>query len=151
MPVAKQEKEYTTIFLGSYEKIVKGQKYTQRVFSRVEVKVANQLGVKGSPGGERVIRKIKKGTAAGAQYASYQLGTRGKGYTLGFLQIGASSDIATKTRNSGYKGTKIPVPSGTPLSVVARFAQTLKVKPQKITTPKGVTFYLNNSKNSQGK
>jgi hypothetical protein len=148
----KVKKEYTTIKIGEYESTTKkAGKHIRKVFSRIDKKVAAALGVTGKDGGERIIRKIKKGRAAGAQYADYQLGTKGKGYGLKFLNAGISSDIATKTRNLNTAITTIPLPAGTPLKIVAKFAQTLKRKPIAIVTPKGKTHYLNNSKNSQGK
>lgn len=152
MATTKKKKVYTTIKIGEYEVTTKvAGKHTRKVYSRIDQDVATRLGLKGSPAGEKIIRNIKKGRAAGAKYASYQLGTRGKGYKLGFLALGNSSDTATKSNNLKYKLTNIPVPAGTPMIVVAKFAQTLKTKPQKIVSPKGRTFYLNNSANSQGK
>jgi hypothetical protein len=148
---AKVPKEYVTVFIGSQTKVVNKKVIVTKVYSRLDAKVATKLGAKGLPGGVKLIRKVLKGAAAGSTYEVYQLGSRGKGYKLGFLNVANSSDLASKTRNAGYRGVNIPVPSGTPLSVIAQFAQTLKPKPQKIITPKGGTFYLNNSANSQGK
>jgi hypothetical protein len=151
MATKRKKKNYVTIKIGEYEVTTKAAgKHMRKVYSRVDETVAAKLGVKGKPEGERIIRKIRKGRAAGAQYAAYALGVRGKGYGLGFLALGNSSDVASKSTNLKYKPINIPVPSGTPLAVVAKFAAKLKSKPQKIVTPKGRTFYLNNSKNSQG-
>jgi hypothetical protein len=147
----KIPKEYTTVFIGSQTKVVNKKVVVTKVYSRLDVKVAQELGIKGMSGGQKFIRKVLKGAAAGSTYEVYQQGVRGKGYGLSFLNASNSSDLKTKTRNAGFRTIKIPVPSGTPLSVMAQFAQTLKKKPQKIITPKGGTFYLNNSANSQGR
>jgi hypothetical protein len=156
--------EYTTIKIGEYEVTTKKLgKHKRKVYSRVPKATAAKLGVKGNDQGERIITKIKKGRAAGAQYASYQLGVKGKGYKFGLLKVGSTTgpSQASGAGPSGagsrgvasltYDMVSIPVPSGTPVSVMAKFNSTLKRKAQKIVTPGGRTHYLNNSKNSQGK
>jgi hypothetical protein len=144
----KKKLEYTTVKIGDYEVTTKAQgKHIRKVYARVQKKVATELGLKGNDAGERIIRKIKKGRAAGAQYASYQLGTKGKGIGLKFLGAAKSSDTASKTRNLTSHTVNIPLPAGVPLKVMAKFAQTLKSKPVAMVT-RGRTYYF---KNSQGK
>jgi hypothetical protein len=158
--------EYTTIKIGEYEATTKKLgKHKRKVYSRVPKATAVKLGVKGNDQGEKIITKIKKGRAAGAQYASYQLGVKGKGYKFGLLKVGSTTGPAAVpgsgagptgaaskgTASLTYDMVSIPVPSGTPAHVMAKFNATLKRKAQKIVTPGGRTLYLNNSKNSQGK
>jgi hypothetical protein len=147
----KTKKEYTSIKIGEYEVTVKGVKKKRVVVSRVDVKVAAALGVKGSPDGIKTTRTIKKGAAAGAKIETYQQGTKGKGYGLKFVDLAGSSDLASKTGNTKSRIVKVPVASGVPLAVVAKFANSLKKKPQSLVTPAGVTVYLNTSKTSQGR
>jgi hypothetical protein len=152
MAATKKRINYTTIKIGEYEVTTKGQKHMRKVFSRVPVETATRLGVKHNPDGEKIIRKIKKGTATGAQYAAYVLGVRGKGYRLTFLKAGAKTGSdATSGRLISNNNIRIPTPTGTPLHVIAAFVAKLKTKPTKIITPKGESYWLNNSARSQGK
>jgi hypothetical protein len=152
---AKTKIEYTSVKIGEYKVKVKGTEKTKIVVAQMDKRVVKQLGLTGVDGGIPVTRTIKKGASAGAKYTSYRQGSKGRGYGLCFnsLEIGAKA-ADQKSRNIATTIIKIPCPTGTPLSVIAAFAdQKLKGKgkPQRIITPTGSSYYLNTSKTSQGK
>jgi hypothetical protein len=153
--------EMVSILIGEHEVIEKGKKRKRKIVSRVKKSVADFLGVKGEPGGIPVEVSVTKGKSAGTKHTIYLLGSRGRGYKLGYIeklpQLGPRAAGAT----GGLKGTlaqksiTIPVPTGTPLQVIADFAQTKvkgKGKPQSIITPTGGRYYLqSNTSNPAGK
>ena len=151
MPSKPVKKVYETILIGTQSVKGKDNKITtKKIYSSIDRKKAEYLGLKGFPDGAKVIRRINKGVAKGAQYTTYVVGVKGKGYGLVFLEAGNTSNAQTKGRNINTKTVRIPVPVGTPLAIIAKFAQTLKKKPIAILTRKNTRYYLNNSQNSQG-
>lgn len=134
MPAAvKAPKKYVSILLGEQKQLVNKVLTTRKIYSRVDEKVATKLGVKGEPGGVKTKHTVKKGKATGAIYYSYPTGVRGGGYKLGFSRTG--------NEKNNYSFVNIPVPVGTPMIVIAKFAASLKVKPKKIVSPKGEVYY----------
>ena len=153
MAVAKTKKQYVSVKIGEHKVKVKGVEHTKVVVSQLEKKVADFLGVTGTVGGIPVERVIKKGASTGAKYTSYLLGAKGRGFKLAYLATEAGPLLSGTGRKRTTVTVNIPVPTGTPLSVIAAFAATKikgRSKPQRIISPKGASFYLNTSKTSQG-
>jgi hypothetical protein len=151
MATAKTKKVMVTIKIGSYKtKGPDGKERQKIVYSSIDQKKAEFLGLKGKVGGEKVIRTINKGRAKGAKYNAFVIGVRGKGMGLVFLEAGKSSNTETRQRNLGTKTVRVPIATGTPLEVVAKFAQSLKRKPIAILSRRNVRYYVNNSANAQG-
>jgi hypothetical protein len=140
----------TTIKIGEYKK----GEVIHKAYSKISKTTAQKLGVTGKDGGDKLITKIKKGRAAGAQYARYVVGGSANKYTLYFLRAKKTETVSQGGRevkiNTYHEKIVLPTPAGTPLAVVAQFCSTLKRKPVKIATPKGVVHHFNNSKTSQG-
>jgi hypothetical protein len=153
MATTKAKKIYVSVKIGEYKVKTKAGERTKVVVSQIDQKVATFLGVTGSIGGLPVERTIKKGASAGAKYTSYLLGTKGRGFKLAYNAAEAGALLPGQGRKRATVLVNIPVPTGTPLSVIAAFAaQKLKgkSKPQRIISPNGASFYLNTSKASQG-
>jgi hypothetical protein len=140
------ESPKTTIKLGEFTK--KGKKV--KVYSLILKTTAIKLGVQAFDAGERLIAKIKKGKATGAQYSYYREGGSAATYVLYFATAKKFETKNGKQVAIYHEKVTLPTPAGTPLAVVAEFCQKLKRKPLKIETPGGKVHHLNNSKAAQG-
>jgi hypothetical protein len=151
--------EMVSIRIGEHEVTTKGKKRKRVIVSRVRKSVADFLGLKGEPGGIPIEVSVTKGKSSGTKHTIYVLGSRGKGYKLAYLEKIPAFGPAQAGGNrpnagSAQKTITIPVPTGTPLEVMADFAQTKvkgKGKPQSIITPTGGRYYLqSNTSNPAG-
>lgn len=137
-PNTKIDKNKTTVKIGDY----KHGKTTRTVYSRMLKTVATKLGVTGKDDGIATVKTVTKGAAKGSKYPSVALGGSSEQYVLYFGKQRTTVVQGKKTIGVYYRKIVLPVPAGTPLSVVAAFAKKLKVVPSKIGTPTGKVHFF---------